>query len=161
MKKAAGIFYTDGEKVLLLKKRKGSDKNTWGLPGGGVEKGESALDAAKRESREETGKFEGKNFGKVRELERTLDGRRSEISHNWTTFFYKVKKTFKCKLSKEHSDWRWFDLNGIKKVKLHPKLKKYLNKHIKVVEKEFKVTIKESFVEQNKETTFKEWLYNI
>ena len=49
MKKSAGIFYTDGKQVLLLKKRKGKSKNSWGLPGGGIEKGESALDAAKRE----------------------------------------------------------------------------------------------------------------
>ena len=160
MKRSAGIFYTDGEQVLLLKKRKGKSKNTWGLPGGGIEKGESALDGAKRESREEIGKVTGRNFGKVRELERRSDGRKSEISHNWTTFFYKVDKPFKCRLSKEHSDWKWFDLNGIKKVKLHPKLKKYLKKHLRVVEKEFDVSIKESF-EPNKETTFKEWLYNI
>ncbi len=160
MKKSAGIFYTDGKQVLLLKKRKGKSKNSWGLPGGGIEKGESALDAAKRESREEIGKWEGRNFGKVRELERTSDGRRSEISHNWTTFFYKVEKPFKCRLSKEHSKWDWFDLDGLKKIKLHPKLKKYLKKHLKVVEKEFKINIKEGFADGGNGVTFKEWLEN-
>lgn len=147
MKSAAGIFYTNGKKVLLLKKKKGKDKGTWGLPGGGLEKGESPFVAAKRESKEEIGKYKGKIFGKVKERERTFYKEKSNISHNWTTFFSKIDKPFKCKLSEEHTDWKWFDLNKINKIKLHPKFKKYLKKHLNLVEKEFK-----------KQLSFKEWI---
>ena len=52
--KAAGILYTDGEKVLLLKRSKiGGNPFTWDLAGGRAEKGESPFRNAKRESKEE------------------------------------------------------------------------------------------------------------
>ena len=36
----AGIFFTDGKKVLLLRRsEKGDGNGTWGLPGGKVEEG--------------------------------------------------------------------------------------------------------------------------
>lgn len=151
--KAAGIFYTDGEKVLLLKKRKGKDKNTWGLPGGSIESGETPLAGAKRESKEEIGKYRGKIFGKIKEIERSYFKGKTEISHDWTTFFSKIKKPFKCKLSEEHTDWKWVDLNKLKKIKLHPKFKKYLKRHINLVEKEFNINIKENF-----KLKFREWI---
>ncbi len=47
---AAVIF--DGERVLLQRR---DDNGRWGLPGGGVEPGESVRDAIVREVREETG----------------------------------------------------------------------------------------------------------
>ena len=47
----AFIVYTDGDKILWLKRTK---DDTWGFPGGHVEEGESAIEGAIRESREET-----------------------------------------------------------------------------------------------------------
>ena len=47
----AFIVYTDGDKILWMRRTK---DNTWGFPGGHVEKGESAIEGAIRESREET-----------------------------------------------------------------------------------------------------------
>lgn len=41
-------------RVLLVKRKKEPNANTWGFPGGHVELGETALDAAVRELREET-----------------------------------------------------------------------------------------------------------
>ncbi len=48
---SGGILEKDGK--ILLQKR--ADKNTWGLPGGCMELGESSLDTLKREFMEETG----------------------------------------------------------------------------------------------------------
>ena len=47
----AFIVYTDGDKILWLKRTK---DDSWGFPGGHVEKGESPIEGAIRESREET-----------------------------------------------------------------------------------------------------------
>lgn len=136
--KGAGIFYTNGEKVLLLKRaEKGDNKGTWCLPGGKVEEGESFIDAAKRESKEECGNFTGSRFEDLKET----DG-----GHTWISFFFRIKKPFRCKLSKEHSDYKWFDLEELNKVDLHPKLKENIDRYLRIVQKEF-----------NKKLSFKEW----
>jgi 8-oxo-dGTP pyrophosphatase MutT (NUDIX family) len=46
----AFIIYTDGDKILWLRRTK---DNSWGFPGGHVEEGESPIEGAIRESREE------------------------------------------------------------------------------------------------------------
>lgn len=53
---AAGIlFITDGKVLLLQRGMQGDEPGTWGLPAGKIEFGESSLDAAIRETLEETG----------------------------------------------------------------------------------------------------------
>lgn len=49
----AGAIITDEQGRVLLQQR--GDRGTWGLPGGALELGESAEEAAIREVREETG----------------------------------------------------------------------------------------------------------
>lgn len=44
-----------GDRVLLAQRGKSPDRGLWGFPGGHVEPGETALEAARRELREETG----------------------------------------------------------------------------------------------------------
>ncbi|WP_341367635.1 NUDIX hydrolase [Yoonia sp. BS5-3] len=51
---AIAVVYHDG-KFLLVQRRKAPNAGTWGFPGGHVELGETALEAAARELREETG----------------------------------------------------------------------------------------------------------
>lgn len=136
--KAAGIFFTDGLRVLLLKRSgKGDNEGTWGLPGGKVEQGESLIDAARRESKEECGKIKGQRFDDLNEK----DG-----LHNWTTFFFKIDKPFKCKLSDEHTEYKWVRFKNISKYKLHPKLKENLDRHLNVIKNKLK------------NLNFKEWM---
>lgn len=137
-KKGAGIFYTNGSKVLLLKRaEKGDENGTWGLPGGKVEDGETFIDAARRESKEECGKIIGQRFEDLEEI----DGQ-----HIWKTFFFKIDKPFDCKLSDEHNDWKWFDINKLENANLHSKLKENLDRHLSVVRKHFN------------NLSFKEWI---
>ncbi|MBU5439126.1 NUDIX hydrolase [Tissierella sp. MSJ-40] len=49
----AGVIILDNEKRVLLQHR--TDNNTWGIPGGCIEPGETVEEAAKREVYEETG----------------------------------------------------------------------------------------------------------
>lgn len=51
---AIAVVYHEGQ-FLLVKRKKEPNANTWGFPGGHVELGETALDAAVRELHEETG----------------------------------------------------------------------------------------------------------
>jgi ADP-ribose pyrophosphatase YjhB (NUDIX family) len=48
-----GVIITDNSGGILLEKR--SDCSTWGLPGGRIEPGESVVESAIREAKEETG----------------------------------------------------------------------------------------------------------
>mgnify|MGYP001816252267 FL=1 len=50
---AIAVVYHEG-RILLVKRRNEPNANTWGFPGGHVELGETALDAASRELAEET-----------------------------------------------------------------------------------------------------------
>lgn len=50
---AAAVIFDDDGRVLLIKENYG--KRRWSLPGGAIERGESAEEAVVRETREETG----------------------------------------------------------------------------------------------------------
>jgi 8-oxo-dGTP diphosphatase len=51
----AGVVCLRGDEVLLIKRGKAPLKGAWSLPGGRIERGERAAEAALRELKEETG----------------------------------------------------------------------------------------------------------
>ena len=51
----AGVVCLRGDQVLLIRRGRPPKQGEWSLPGGRIEPGERALDAALRELREETG----------------------------------------------------------------------------------------------------------
>jgi glycerol 3-phosphatase-2 len=53
VKAGVGVIIVDDEGRILLEQRR--DNGMWGLPGGGIEPGESVFQAALREVKEETG----------------------------------------------------------------------------------------------------------
>jgi len=137
-KQAAGILFTDGDSVLLLKRSNESDNpETWCLPGGGAKKGETKIGTAIRETKEETGldSIPGRRF----EALVNKDGRKT-----FTTFLYSVQKQFDVeKLSDEHSDWKWVSFDEMKNTELHPKFKDALPRYLSVIRRKLTSSFKE------------------
>ena len=52
MRRRAGVIVWSGDEILLIQRIKG-DRQYWVIPGGGIDKGETSLEAACRELREE------------------------------------------------------------------------------------------------------------
>jgi 8-oxo-dGTP diphosphatase len=54
-KPIAAAIITDGDRVLMIRRRVAEGELSWAFPSGGVEEGETASEAAVREVKEETG----------------------------------------------------------------------------------------------------------
>jgi 8-oxo-dGTP diphosphatase len=138
-KLSAGILFTDGKKILLLKRSaKDSHPGTWTIPGGKLEKGESLEQAAHRESDEECGYSIGIPFGQ-------FDYK--DDKKFFRTYFHAIEKPFKAVVSNEHTEARWCDLDDVDDLELHPKFLEVWD--------HFKSKIRKKF---NKHESFKEWV---
>jgi ADP-ribose pyrophosphatase YjhB (NUDIX family) len=108
---AAGIAFLAGNKVLLIKRGNGGDyPGHWAFPGGHIEPGETAEQAAVRECVEEVGYLP---TGPLCQLSFTDDGRVS-----FTTFGRAVSE-FTPTLSDESTDSVWAELGELPEP-LHP-----------------------------------------
>lgn len=136
----AGMIFTDGKSILLLKREKGDEKETWCIPGGRADDGETPMDCAMRETKEEIGKLpDSKQFGHFDMKDK---------AYHFHVYLMAVKKEFKVKLSDEHSDYEWIKLDKLDDYRLHPKLKVSLATYLKAIAKHFGGAAK----------TFSEWL---
>ena len=135
-RRAAGIFFTDGKQVLLLKRADGSHQGTWGLPGGHSKEGETPQEAAERETMEETGldTIPGSCFKSLEDED--------EKGH-FTTYLYEVGGPFDCQISDEHSSWKWFPLAKVKSLDLHPALRENMDRYLVVIRKNLSKSFKE------------------
>lgn len=127
-KAGAGILFTDGSSVLLLKRSPGTDNpHTWGLPGGKANGDETPIATARREVREETG-LESIPGHRLDDFEH------QDAHHRWTTFLYRVDGPFDVpRLSDEHEDWAWIDLPDLPETNLHPRLREQVSGYIRAI----------------------------
>lgn len=94
-------------KVLLLKQTYGDKR--WGLPGGGVEPGETIHQAITRECKEEMG---------VEVLVNAFTGLYYHKNFNSQVGIFKCQlpQGVQIKLSSEHSEYRWTDIDELSEV---------------------------------------------
>lgn len=118
-----GIIKKDDE-ILIVKRHPKSktDPEMWELPGGKVEKGEHFADALVREIKEETDlDVEVGDF---------CDAVQNDYSHKRTVqlMMYLDDVEGQVKISEEHTEYMWADLEKIKTLEISTSLKKFLKK---------------------------------
>ncbi len=104
--KSAGIipFNKKTKKFLLLHYPLGH----WGFPKGHIEKGETEIQAAKREMKEETGISIEILFGFKYEISYFYK-KEGKLSHKVVVFFIGVTEQEEVKLSFEHDGFEWLN----------------------------------------------------
>lgn len=121
IRKSAGLWLSDGECVLLLKRASWLDHpGTWTVPGGGLEPSESPMEAAIRETWEEVGHLPPhKIVG-------------SALVGPFTCFFAQIDPSsagWKPVLNEESTDSVWADSKWLQENwrDLHPGVQEILN----------------------------------
>lgn len=115
---AVGVwFYSlDTQRHLYLIRQDSKNPNTWGLPGGKVQPGETLLEAISRECCEELGSMP--EYVRLLPIEKfTSDDER----FHYHTFFCSVKKEFQPILNHEHRGYAWID-HAVWPKPMHPGL---------------------------------------
>ncbi len=115
--KGAGLFITDGDVVLLLKRKPPCDEpNTWSIPGGKVKDGEADISAARRETKEES--------GELPTMTRIDEFSDHDHHHHFKTYLMRVDKPYNVTINQESSDYQWVPLSNLGSIDLHPGLKR-------------------------------------
>ena len=115
---AVGIwFYSVAtNSYLYLMRNDAKHPDTWGLPGGRVETGETLMQAISRECEEELGSMP--EYLKLVPLEKFTTSDQGFVYH---TFFCSVDREFVPVLNEEHQGWAWI-ASGCWPKPLHPGL---------------------------------------
>lgn len=124
--KCAGLLFIADGKVLLLHR---VDRDEWEGPGGHVEDGESAREAAIRECLEEIGVDARTMDVAVRPIE-TTSGPADGLGIDYKTFYVEVESGIrfpKIRLNHEHDDYDWFPMDDVPKG-THPGVKEVLSR---------------------------------
>lgn len=117
--RGAGIAYVDpnGRALFLKRGADGDHAGEWCFPGGGIEAGETAEDAAVRESREEIG---ANPYGA-----RSLMAKTAMDGGHYLTYAQAVKHAFTPRLNDEHTEHVWAPLASPPEP-LHPGVRQAL-----------------------------------
>ena len=102
------ILVVDETNRLLMLKR--ADNGCWGLPGGATEPGEVVEDAARRETREETGLEVGEMslFNVFSGPELYYKYPNGDEVYNVTIVYLSRAWHGQAALNEEHTEWKWF-----------------------------------------------------
>lgn len=107
------IYSKSSQRYLFLLRNQKRHAGSWGLVGGGVESGESPIEALNREIQEEIGSIK---FNKVIPLEKFTSDTNNFEYH---TYLIVVDEEFIPQLNNEHRGYAWTELDDHPKP-LHP-----------------------------------------
>lgn len=126
---AAGVLFIAPDGDVLVLRRSPEEENFgghWGLPGGGVDDGESPEDGALRECREEMGiDLAEAGPDHLRDLDKVVTPT-GKVFH---TFAMPVPKKFAPRLNDEHTGYAWASLDMLPRP-LHPAVEKTLKERL-------------------------------
>jgi 8-oxo-dGTP pyrophosphatase MutT (NUDIX family) len=124
---AGGVILGPENKLLLVNQH----NNSWSFPKGGVEAGETTLDAAKREVYEEAGITELEFLAELGSYERYSlgkDGTTEDVSYGLRTrtfFLFRTEQSPKPD-NVETTDVRWVSIDEAVALLTHPKDREFL-----------------------------------
>ena len=120
---AVGVWFysTSTQRYLYLLRNDPRHPNTWGLPGGKIEYGETLIEAMNRECTEELGFVPA--YIKLVPLEKFTSADQGFCYH---TFFCTVDSEFIPTLNDEHIGWAWIS-SGTWPKPMHPGLWSTIN----------------------------------
>jgi 8-oxo-dGTP diphosphatase len=120
---AVGVWFyaVDTGRYLYLMRDDPKHPDTWGLPGGRMEPGETMIEAIIRECQEELGTMP--QYIKLVPLEKFTT---ADQHFSYHTFFCSVAKEFVPNLNHEHTGWAWL-ASGIWPKPMHPGLWSTIN----------------------------------
>ena len=133
VKCAGAIIINDNEEVAIVNQ----NYDSWSLPKGHIDPGESKIDAAKRELYEETGIKNAtliKYIGKYGRYKIGLDGQDDKSEHK-TIFIYLFKSNQKKlePIDPHNPEAKWVPYKEVEKKLTHPHDKKFFAKEIKAL----------------------------
>lgn len=116
-----GAIISD-QKVLLLKR---ATTDTWELPGGTVEHGESIFDTLKREILEETGIQSIQVLQPIGNWDK-ISGNDTCQEHRMILMYQIHPDTFNITLSDEHSEYQWIDRETLDLIDINSNYRDHL-----------------------------------
>jgi 8-oxo-dGTP pyrophosphatase MutT (NUDIX family) len=120
---AVGVWFysVSTHRYLYLLRNDPRHPDTWGLPGGKIEEGETLIDAITRECVEEMGSMP--DYLRLVPVEKFTSADMGFVYH---TFFCSVANEFCPQLNNEHNGWAWITSGSWPKP-MHPGLWSTLN----------------------------------
>lgn len=106
------VLVENGDKILLIKRATGIDKDKWDAPGGILEKGETPEQCAIREVKEETGlDIEITSFLGYEYHEKTRY--KNQLQHGTFLYYKGIPSGGKINISNEVSEYKWISLKDL------------------------------------------------
>ncbi len=117
-----GVLIREGEKYLLIRRAAEPDAGLWSIPGGLVELGERAAEAARREALEETG-LDVVIDEVLSVVDKIVEDDEERIKYHFVIVDYLAKvRGGNLKASSDASDARWMEASKFPSYELSPTL---------------------------------------